>query len=457
MNTPVAFLRSLPRWYLIALVFLFGAYAGGWLCTIHLAQVERAAGAPYVMPLAEHDPTSYANLTESILHGSFYDQNIDNTPHDYFHTPGYPAFAAAILLMGGGSFFAVTFVQILLVFATALMTAALGARLVSARAGQWASLLFLCNPVVPYNALYVLTDVLFMFLLTLGFLTLVFRFERRPVWAALAAGIIFAAAIYVRPVGFIGVPIFLALIAALRVSWRKKVIAGTAMLAVIGLLLLPWMLRNRAESGVFAFSSLVPFDMAYVNLPHFWADTQGLPLEDGYARVEQQSGVPEGQDANGRPLNWYNLASSPALEHYELGVILHAPVRYGVWHLFSSTGFFLNPAINPPEQHINLKQALVHGQFKTALEAVATPWWFLLERVGIGLGLLFIAAGAWALRRKPLMWAFLFIIVYLAALGGPSAQARYRLPVEPLIAVIMTAGIAAALRATGVTKAPAPH
>jgi len=46
--------------------------------------------------------------------------------YEYFHTPGYPAFAAAILFITGGSFFAVTFVQILLVFCIALMTLVLG-------------------------------------------------------------------------------------------------------------------------------------------------------------------------------------------------------------------------------------------------------------------------------------------------------------------------------------------
>lgn len=452
MHYIVDFFRSLPRWYVALLWVLLVCYLGGWVYTIHLAHVERAAGAAYVMPVAPHDSTSYAQSAQSLLQGRFTNPG---EVYEYFHTPGYPAFAAVLLFISGDSFFAVTFAQILLVFATAFMTCALGARLASERVGLWASLLFLANPLVPSIALYVLTDVLFMFLLTLGILLLVTLFEKRPLWSALWAGIVFAAAVYVRPVGSIAIPIFVAPLVALAAPFKKKLLYGAGMLAIIGILILPWMIRNKIHSGVFSFSSLFALNMAYYEIPHYWAWDGAMTVDEGIQKVAQESGVPEGLNQNGYPANWYNLASSPALDRYVIGVVLQSPVRYGLWHLYNSIGgFFLNPAINPPGQNVNLKQLLAHGHFGAFLRAVMTPWWLLLERLGIALGLFLMAIGMWALRRKPLAWAFLFIILYLSALGGSAAESRLRLPVEPLISIIMVAGIGALLKFVPFKKGP---
>jgi 4-amino-4-deoxy-L-arabinose transferase-like glycosyltransferase len=294
--------------------------------------------------------------------------------HEYFHTPGYPIFAAVILWIFGGSFFAVTLAQILLVFATSVMILPIGKRLASEKTGQWASILFLMNPLVPSIVFYILTDVLFMFLLTLGFLLVLMRAKRLPFQTAILAGICFAAAIYVRPTGFIAFPIFLAPLFTLALPLRRKVLAGFLMLVVTVLLLVPWMLRNKIDSGVFSFSSLVPLDMAYYNLPHFWADTKGIPLDQGIAKVAQESGVPEGLDANGYPENWYNLTSSPALVHYEEEILLGSPISYTVWHLYNSLGFFLNPSISPTHSSsVNLKLLLRKGYFAEFFGVVITP------------------------------------------------------------------------------------
>jgi hypothetical protein len=122
-------------------------------------------------------------------------------------------------------------------------------------------------------------------------------------------------------------------------------------------------------------------------------------------------------------------------------VLLASPLSYASWHLYNSIGFFINPAIETNDPRINLKLLVARGHLVQALQVVASPWWLLVERLSILLGLLLGIIGVWALRKEPLVWSFVFIILYLAALGGPSSQARYRLPVEPILSIFMVTGI----------------
>ncbi|HEV8666999.1 MAG TPA: hypothetical protein VN665_04125 [Candidatus Paceibacterota bacterium] len=396
-------------------------------------------------------------MAQSILQGHYFDSSTDNSPYEYFHTPGYPSFVAVLLFISGGSFFTVTLVQIILVFAIAIMTMLLGQVLISKQIGQWASILFLANPLVPSIALYVLTDTVFMFLLTAGFCSLVFLVPRRPLWGILSAGLIFGAAVYVRPIGSIAFPIFIALLFALPLSWYKKFALSIGMLAIIVTLMLPWMIRNKIDSGVFSFSSLFSLNMAFYEIPHYWTWHGTMTLSQAIQKVAQESGVPEDGNAAGYPTNWYNLASSPAINHFVIQAVLQSPFSYGVWHLYNSVGgFFLNPAINPPNQQINLKQLLARGRFDIFFRSVITPWWLLLERIGIAFGLLFVAFGIWNMRYKPFAWAFLFVIFYFSILGGSAAESRLRLPVEPLISILLVSGAVYLLERI-FTKALKPH
>jgi 4-amino-4-deoxy-L-arabinose transferase-like glycosyltransferase len=437
-----AFFNTLPRWYLVALYALFVLYLCGWVYTVHLAQIERAEHASIVMPVGDHDSASYANLAQNLLHGRFVD-NTMSEQYEYFHTPGYPVFAAVILFVTGGSFFAVTFAQLLLVFATALLLCVLGTAVASHTVGPWASLLFLCNPLVPNIVFIVGTDTLFTFLLTLAFTLLVIQFSAKPFATAVIVGIVFAAAVYVRPVGFLAIPIFIAPLVATNVQWKQKILYGAVMLLILGALLVPWMLRNKAHSGVFSFSSLFALNMAYYEIPHYLSWHSGT-IADGVATVQKESGVPEGIDFSGYPTNWYNLMYTPPLDTYIYATVFAHPISYAVFHLYNSTGFFLNPAVNPSHQSINLKQLLAQRRYAELFRAALSPWWLALERIGIFMGLLLLATGFWILRRKSQAWVFAFIILYMAALGGVSAASRLRLPVEPLISIFITASIYAA-------------
>jgi 4-amino-4-deoxy-L-arabinose transferase-like glycosyltransferase len=431
------FFKTLPLWYVAVLGILFALYLGGWGYTIHIAQVQTAAGQTPVMPVNEHDSTSYANLAQSLLSGHFAEPG---QAYEYFHTPGYPAFVAAIYAVTH-SYFAVTFIQILLVFATALLTYVLGTRILSPKVGMWASILFLLNPLTPVHAMYIVTDTLYTFLLILGFTLIVTKFTTKPLVTTLAVAALFAVAVYVRAVGFIAFPIFILPLLALQYPWKKKIGYAALMLGIIALALVPWMYRNYTHSGVFSFTSLVAFNMSFYSIPHFWSETQHIPLDQAILKVEKESGVPRGLNAQGYPMNWYDLASSPKLEAFVKNAVLREPFKYIAWHLYYSTAFFVAPAIAPQHLTKNIKGLLLKGQVKEAASALLEPWWYAAERASLVLGFMLLVLGIWRLRRNLLVWAFVLVILYVAALGGPSTAARYRLPVEPLLAVLMVAGL----------------
>lgn len=436
---------QLPRWYVAVIGVIFLGYVGGWFYAIHLAHEQRMRGEAFVMPVGPHDSTSYANLSESLRHGYFAEPG---EAYEYFHTPGYPVLVASIRALTG-SYFAVTFLQILLVFCTAFMTYLLGRALVSEKVGYGASILFLLNPLVPYIALYILTDTLFTFLFTLGLVLLVVGAPRRLWASSVGAALCFACAVYVRPVGFIAFPIFIAPLFVLAAPFKTKLSVGIAMLALITVLLTPWMWRNKVHSGVFAFSSLVPLNMAYYEIPHYLAWHNHITIAEGIGQVEKESRVPQGLDASGYPANWYNLASAPALNHYIRETVQGSFFSYAVWHLYNSTGFFLNSIlVSSVGSSINLKHLLAEGKFGAFLQAVTTPWWMFVGRVAVVVGLILMLYGCWRLRRNPRMWVFLLIICYFAALGGPSAAARLRLPVEPLLSIFIVVGMYALLERT---------
>jgi hypothetical protein len=183
--------------------------------------------------------------------------------------------------------------------------------------------------------------------------------------------------------------------------------------------------------------------MAYFYIPHFWDDTTGLPFGQGITKIEQESGVPLGK-MDGPciyPDNWINLTNSPALNRIVVKALLASPVSYAKWHLYNSLGFFINPAVGTPNPSINLKLQLAHGRVMEVLRDISTPWWFFLERLSLLLGFIFASIGVWKLRKEKLTWVFVFIILYVAALGGASSQARYRLPVEPFLSIFIVTGI----------------
>jgi len=90
------------------------------------------------------------------------------------------------------------------------------------------------------------------------------------------------------------------------------------------------------------------------------------------------------------------------------------------------------------------KAAIFHlseGNVGSFIQVLFSNGWYTLSKLIIGLIMLLALYGVWINRRKPIVWVFAFIIVYLALLAGPVSNIRYRMPVDPFILLLAVDGV----------------
>ena len=153
-------------------------------------------------------------------------------------TPGYPLFLAVCGLTGPLGYGIAQLMGMLLDVLLVYLTYLLGARLVNATAGLWAAAPQALSAVAIGSRVRILL--------------LARHFSDGKWWPVGLAAALTAAAIYVRPVGTIFVPMA---VAALLFRPRRLVNAGGFVL-MVGLLLAPWSVRNHVVAGYRGFSSI---------------------------------------------------------------------------------------------------------------------------------------------------------------------------------------------------------
>jgi len=167
-----------------------------------------------------------------------------------FLVPGYPVFLCGVYaVFGVGSHLAVRLVQLLLGMVTVSLGLALARRFLSGRRYALAGLFIALDPFELYYEAIPATQALFS-LLFIGGMLLSLRLISRPGWkGGLAAGLVWAAAFYVRPAAL---PVFLWTVPVVLVAGRLsgRSIAGSAVaLGVFFAAMVPWMVRNHRVSG----------------------------------------------------------------------------------------------------------------------------------------------------------------------------------------------------------------
>jgi len=194
-----------------------------------------------------------------------------------FLVPGYAVFMAGIFaIFGSGNYLAVSGIQLLLGLLTVLIGLKIAGRFLSGRYLFIAGLFFALDPFELYYEAIPATQALFSLLFLLGILLSLRILQAslkggRFLLNALLAGVVWAAAFYVRPVAL---PVMAWLILILpftpllqRITERLKgypasarnrrwfssggFISASIILVVFSLLMLPWGLRNREISGTF--------------------------------------------------------------------------------------------------------------------------------------------------------------------------------------------------------------
>ena len=433
-------------------VFCIGAiiYISLWFFTIHLSSLQIEQKIEPILPALSKDSIEYVRLSESLLsgHGLRMDGRVET-----LRLPGYPLFVGSIKT-ATGSYFGVTFVQIILVFLSGLIIRRIGIFFSGRKVGEISAVLFLINPVTMTLALLVLTDVLFLFLFILGVYLALSLSGQRLVSKTVIIALLFIGAVYVRGMGIFALPIFIAPFFGNPLPFRIQIkLAGLAVLLVL-VSSLPWVLRNYRETGVPAFNSFESVNLSW-SVPKFLAVINHSDEEVETLAFQKETGVPASEWQN---LGWHDIRYSKQINSVGEKIILSHPFSYLKFHLITSVPFLFPSSIQfareAYDSALNIQEPFVYGainslttgDWKNFLIAVTKDWWKMLERVLWLLGLILAGFTVWRERKNTLVWILVFIPFYLMLLSGPASGPRLSFQAWPFMFILFAFGAVSLLQ-----------
>lgn len=170
-----------------------------------------------------------------------------------FITPGLPGLLALLYkATGGGAALEQTYrlLQAAMVTAALYVLYRIGCRTFGERTALWAVGLIAFYPPLWLMSLFIFTESLFTLLLLLLVYAALAAMERPTALRALAFGLLWAAAVYVRPTIALwpGLVFFYYLFRA-KLPWRRLIRCGLVTAVIFVLCLSPWWVRNYQVSG----------------------------------------------------------------------------------------------------------------------------------------------------------------------------------------------------------------
>lgn len=368
------------------------------------------------------DSQTYIDPARSMLagHGFLRAGGIIET----FRTPGYPLF-----LMLFRSFTAVVVVQHLMNVALALGIYLFARQRFSRGIAIAAAVIFAIDTPTIHYANKVLTETLF----TLGLFALIWL-VLRPTSNMFLSGLLAGALVLIRPAGI------LYFVVIVLVFVRRKHIV----IFVVASLLLPlaWAARNKARTGVFAISDVAGINMldhrAAASLAIFddydfdeaLKDRQSELDADADSEIERTLHIDSAGDLNpAQHAMWFGkIGRRIALQH-PFGLTM-AILRGICVNLFDSDADAMMMVSRVPE---------------SLLQIVLDVWTH-----AVALLALFGAFLLWK-RDRTLSLLFALTIAYFVVISaGGESEARFRVPIVPVLAVT------AAIGADGIRRAGAP-
>jgi hypothetical protein len=395
-----------------------------------------------------------------LLHGSFV---ADGVP-DLLRTPGYSLFLAITSLTGLTTAAAVNI--ILSVFSVLLVWKLGRTVFQDDRIALGAAWIFAFEPISIVNSFVLMSDTLFLALLLLSLerLAMFLRCRRLPVLAA--AGLWLAAAALARPVAYyLAVPLalglFLLLVRVPDLRWKAP--------AVLLISVLPWLaawqIRNRVETGYREFSSISDLNLYFfcaadvtARLEHKnWLDVRN---ELGYTVFTDHAGqsylYPAYLATHPEQTGWsqtqrltFMHTEAVHIIRAHLGTYLHLCFESLLKAVFNPGAGFFDHLLDPQDQAA-ANGLIDKGPVRWGITLALTHPWAALEKVAFEVVLLgfylFALRGVFrAGMYNPCIWLLLGTSVYFlavtAAAGGAGADARFRLPIMPVVCILAAAGI----------------
>ncbi len=434
-----------------------------WLIVFVVAAVVRGLLFLQVLDrpdvVFQPDSRMYAELAEGIRqHGSLVYPDRPGRP-DMERMPGYPLFLAFLLTVFSGSFLGVVAVQALLDSVSCVLVGMLGER-VRAGVGLLAGLLAALNLNMVTYSLFVLNDSLFLLIFLAG--TLLFlRFMEQPAWRmGAAAGVLLGLATLVRPVLFY-FPLFLVPFLWAYLVWGKRVspvrsIGHVLVLAAaFAVLVVPWLARNQALGGRFQLTAQAGEHLSQYVVPFVWQYSKGIPFIEGMKTMNRDMAL----EAEKEGLDWNSLGpfeqsdrrvamAIRILKEEPVGAIAKAWAFGMVKNLFAPALVDLSYLLSVERPHF------FYTEGKTLLDRGVNfirgmkGWFAWAMLLGLVLMPVLRLVQAWGLvavlRERGKGWTSLLLVLiigYFLLVSGPVGYAKYRMPFEPVLIVLLAVGL----------------
>lgn len=302
----------------------------------------------------------------------------------------------------------------------------------------------------------VYTDTLFVFFVAL-FLFAAVRWLQTPAWHwAALMGLGLGAATMVRALAAPWVPVlllFLLITALLSKALSRRVVAQlSATAAIFAVCVAPVLWRNVSAHGAWALTSQSGMHLALWVVPLVKEAHDSTPWQQTFEKMQQRTRERFPTPIS-NPFEQSRQSMQIAREALaELGLaamvkawITGAAINLGSPAIILSplvsrlprTGFYATPGLSPVEK---IKNFLFHS------DNPIYAWILLIGIAGLIAVRLIQLAGLIAVLRIagqiPPLFLFALWFAYILAINGPVASPKYRLPLEPPLAVLTGAGIA---------------
>ncbi|MCB9232421.1 MAG: glycosyltransferase family 39 protein [Bacteroidia bacterium] len=373
------------------------------------------------------DSIQYLTMAENLWsHGVLSQSYLPPLVADIQRVPGYPVF----LMLLGRIPWLVLLAQHGLVLLSGRLLFLILKEQFPKRTAVLASYLYLLMPYPVLFASLILSEVLFIFLFLLSLYFWVKAFKSGKIPHLGLAFLVLGLACLVKPVGIVVIPV-LGLLSFWRLLKEKRnaALGLGGMVLGAGLVIFPWLLRNQAVSGHFAFSSMSGMGMLHGRLGGLQADREGKPIDEHYMYMA-------GDSIAGLELGL------PALREYYSSKENHDAQAYPGRVGAITVGFFLRHPLDGAIFMLKSGARMLGGvgygwsgklfgsRFTAILDAILSGLILLLLYGSVILSLRYIRAWPW------LLWASLslFCLILLASAAG-WADGRYRMIADPLLIV----------------------
>lgn len=395
-----------------------------------------------------YDSFGYWHLGHNLLsHGTFSQATAPPFEPDFFRTPLYPLFLSLFQLLNAGNI-VIIIAQVIISSATCYLTYRLAFSFTSNKniSATAALIIAIDIPAIIYTN-FILTETLFVFL----FIAFCIQFmqylrTKKRKWL-IYSSVILGMCILCRPVALYFPLILILLIFLLNTPLVRSCVHAFFFTITIIAILSPWIIRNKLAFGELSFTYMGKHSLLAHHAANIMAVKEGknyFAFESGFRQQVIEKFRKERNDTGRIELRQPALfADYSAREAWK--IIFDNPSIFLKEHFKNVFYFFAKPVRAPLD---------TQPGFRKTYSLKSTPTLFseatLFARIMIVIQMIFLTLvylacvkGTLTYNKEKILLLFLVIIIlYFSNMTVPPfSDARLRMPVMPLIAVLAAIGL----------------